>query len=191
MRTRFLAAACAAATVTGVTLACKDVPLLPKWDADFNLPLTSQGIALLGPFPATVPPGTAAPVSFGPLSQSLEGAIGTMLDQDLSNGRVIVTLTKALPVGGADTVFVSASRTATPTDTLAMTLLAADQSVTDTIPISSAGLNLLRSQASAKDSIFVRLSGRMSYNGSGNLTVTSADSIRVKLALLATIAVSR
>lgn len=190
MRTRILAAACVAATVTCVTLACKDVPLLPKWDADWYLPLTSQGVALLGPFPGSVPPGTPANVSWT-LEQSLDGAIGSLLEQTLSNGRVIVTLTKTLPVSGADTVFLSSTSGGIPVDTFALAFAAGDASVTDTIPINSAGLTLLNSQASSQGSIFIQLRGRISYNGTGNLTVTSADSIGVKLALLATIAVSR
>jgi len=191
MRTRLLAAACAAATVTCVTLACKDVPLLPKWNADWYLPLTSQGVALLGPFPGSVPPGTPAIVRSDTLEQSLDGAIGDLLQQPLSDGRLIVTLSKSVPISGADTVFLSSARTAVPVDTFGVSFLAGDQSVTDTIPISSAGLSLLSSQASNGGSIWIRLHGRASYNGTGNLTITSADSIGVKLAVLATIAVSR
>jgi len=191
MRTHILAAAGVAATVTCVTLACKDVPLLPKWDADWYLPLTSQGVALLGPFAGSVPPGTSASVSFLPLPQSLDGAIGSLLQQPLSNGRVIVTLSKGLPVSGADTVFLSGTSGGVPVDTFAVAFAAGDASVTDTIPIGSAGLSLLSSQASSNGSIYIQLRGRISYNGAGNLTVTSADSIGVKLALLATIAVSR
>ena len=191
MRIRTLAAACAAATVTCVTLACKDMPFLPKWDADWYVPLTSQGVVLLGPFAATVPPGTSANVSFTPLQQSLDGTIGSVLREELSNASIIVQLTKTVPISGADTLFLASGPAAVPSDTIPVSFAASDVSKTDTVALSGSGLAMIRNQAQSSGSIYVLLSGRVSYAGPGNLNITSSDSIGVKLALLATIAVSR
>lgn len=186
----------AAALVTAVTVACQDIPLLPTWDADWNVPLPSQAIALFGPFPGAVPAGTSANVSFPPQSQSLGGTVGSLLDQDLSNAALVVVLSKTLAVSGSDTVFVAAD-SASLTNAAATRIVvpvaftAADLTVTDTVPVSTAGIAMLKSVAQAEGSLWVQLRGRVTFAGPGVLAVTPADSIHVRLSLLATIAVSR
>jgi hypothetical protein len=191
-----IAAAGLSVLVTSVTLACKDIPLLPHWDADWNVPLPSQAIALFGPFPGLVPPGTSANISFPPQSQTFGGSVGSLLEQNLSNAALVVVLSKALAVSGADTVFVAAdaaslTNAAATRIVVPVAFTAADLTVTDTVPVTAAGITMLQNLAQSNGSLWVQLRGRVSYAGPGNLTVTTSDSIHVRLSLLATIAVSR
>jgi hypothetical protein len=191
--------AAAVVAVTTVTLGCKDIPLLPTWDADWYVPLTSRGVSLSGPFGGfggTVPAGTSVPFSSAVQQQSLDGAVGGVIDQEVRGAEVIVTLTKTLAISTDDTIFVAASaadltnaaatRVVVPTS-----LAAADQRVTDTVAIGQAELTMLRNVASAGGDIYVQLRGQATWAGPGTLTVTSTDSIGMRLALLTRIAVSR
>jgi len=192
----FRVRAVAVALATTVTLGCEDVPLLPTWDADWYVPVASQGIDLLGPFAASVPAGTSANVSFAAQQQSLDGAIGGILEQEVRSAQVILTVTKTLAVSADDTLFIAGSA-ADLTNAAAVRILvpvaltAADVSVTDTVPVDPAGLALLQTTAQNGGSIFVQLRGQATWAGPGSLTVTANDSIGVRLALLARIAVSR
>jgi hypothetical protein len=199
MRTHRLAAGLLAAAAVSVSVACQDVPLLPKWDADWYIPLPSEAIALGGAggvFPGTVPPGTSANISFPPQTQQLDESVGSLLRQELSNGRIIVTLTKTLAVSGSDTLFIAPDQASLTVNTASVIVVpvaftATDLSVTDTATVLPSGLTMLKNVADAQGTLWIQLRGQVSYNGSGNLTVTAADSIGVKLAMLATIAVSR
>ena len=190
-----MALAGTSALLACLTVACQDVPLLPHWDADWNVPLPSQSIAL--PFAGVVPAGTSASISSAPQRQSLDGSVGSILDQNLSNAALVVVLSKTLPVSSDDTVFVAAD-SASLTSSIAtrivvpVTLTAADLTpVSDTVVIPTAGILMLQSVAQSKGSLWVQLRGRVSYAGPGTLTVAPGDSIHVRLSLLATIAVSR
>jgi len=183
------------ALATSVTLACENIPLLPHWDADWNVPLPSQSIGV--PFAGIVPAGTSATMSSVPQRQSLDGSIGSILDQSLSNAALVVVLSKTLPVSTDDTVFVAAD-SASLTNVSAtrivvpVTLTASDLTpVTDTFTIATPGLTMLQTVAKAKGSLWVQLRGRVTYAGPGTLTVAPGDSIHVRLSLLATIAVSK
>lgn len=193
----FRISALGAVLVTSITIACKDIPLLPTWDADWNVPLPSQDIALFGPFPGVVPPNTSANVGFPPQKQSLGGSVGSILDQDLSNAGLVVVLSKsaAMTVSGNDTVFVAADSASltNPASTrivLPMTFAESATSVTDTLAIATAGIAMLKNVAQSDGTLWVQLRGRLSHS-TGVLTVTPGDSIHVRLSLLATIAVSK
>ncbi len=196
MITPRLRAALAAAFVTGVTMGCVDVPLLPTWDADWYVPLSSQRIGLLGPFPAAVPPGTSAQVSFPPQQQSLDDAAGSILDQEMRSANVVLTLSSSIPLDGADTLFIaatsadltngSAQRVVVP-----ITLVASVPTFTDTVAVTADGLTMLKNAAAAGGDIFIQLRGSVTYPGPGIRTITASDSIGVRFALLARIAVSR
>lgn len=188
--------AVAVALVTTVTLGCEDIPLLPTWDADWNVPLTSRGIQLSTAFGGSVPAGTSADISSTVQPQSLDGAIGGLLDQEIRSAEVIVTLTKTLAISADDTIFVAASaadltNAAATRVVVPMALAAADQSVTDTVPVPAAAVTMLRTTAAAGGTLYVQLRGRATWAGPGSLTVTPTDSIGMRLALLARIAVSR
>ncbi len=181
--------------VSCIGAACRDVPLIPHWYADWNVPLPSQDIALLGPFPFTVMPGISASIGFPPQRQPLTGTAGDLLGQELSNAALVLSIRKTVPVSGTDTVFVAADsaglRDSTATRIIVpVSVAATDQAITDTVPIQPAGLAMLQQLALAHGSAWVQLRGRVAFNGPGTLTVTAADSVHVRLSLLATIAVS-
>lgn len=186
----------AGAAVFSLSVACQDIPLLPHWNADWNVPLPSQNIALYGPFTGTVPAGASASVSFAPQRLALDGTIGSLLDQQLTNASLVLTISKNLPVSATDTVFVapdsaglttaSATRIVVPVNVAATDLV-----VTDTVPVTTEGVVMLQTLASARAAVWVQLRGRVLFAGPGTLTIAPGDSVHVRLSLLATIAVSR
>lgn len=189
------------ALVTGALAALAatacDVPFAPRWDADWNVPLPSQKITLLGQFPAPiVPAGTSANVSFPAQPQKLDASIGTILQQELRSASLTLTLTKSVAISGNDTLFVASSRanlnSPLPASTivLPMSFSAADTRVDSTIAVSAAGLAMLQLVAAAEDSLFVQLRGRATNPGPGTITLTATDSIGIRLALIARIGVS-
>ncbi|OGT94992.1 MAG: hypothetical protein A2083_05640 [Gemmatimonadetes bacterium GWC2_71_9] len=178
--------------------ACNDVPVLPKWDAEWYVPLPSQSIALGGadrfPIGVPIPPGTSASVSFPVQSLALDQAIGRILRQPLSDGRAIVTIATPFALDGADTLFVAADSTALTNPAAArivvpFTLVASQSSITDTVEITQ-GLSVLSTAAQNDASLYVQVRGRVTYSGTASQTVTAADSIGVKLALFTRIGVS-
>lgn len=188
--------ACVAALVAAVALACEDIPLLPTWDAEFNVPLPSQRIGLLGPFPAAVPPGASANVSFAPQQEQLDNAVGSLLGDQLNAARVVVTLSTTVPLDGADTVFVASTAAdltnpAAPRVVVPVTLVASVPTTLDTITVTASGLQMLQNAAQSDGTLFIQLRGRVTYPGPGIRVLTASDSIGVRLALLARIAVSR
>lgn len=179
--------------------ACNDVPVLPKWDAEWYVPLPSQAIALGGagqfPIGVPIPPGTSASVSFPVQSLALDQAIGRILRQQLSNGRVILNVVTPFALDGADTLFVAADPASltNPADTarivVPFTLVASQSSITDTVGITQ-GLSVLSTAAQNDASLYVQVRGRVTYSGTTSRTVTAADSIGVRLALLTRIGIS-
>lgn len=177
-------------------LGCVDIPLLPHWTADWSVPLQTQDIALYGPFGWSVAAGTTASISFPPQRQALTETIGSLLNQKLSDASVVVTIRKDMPVSAIDTVFVapdSASLTnpAAQRIVIPVTVSATERSLVDTVALPGNGLAMLQAQARMKGAIWVQLRGQVLFAGPGTLTVTTADSVYVRLTLLATIAVSR
>jgi hypothetical protein len=177
----------AAACVICITTAC-DVPLLPQWDTDWNVPLPSQSI----PLPAVpIPNGASISDSFPTQQQDLDESIGELLKNAADNGAVIITLTKrqSLALNGADTLLISTSAAGLNTPgagriVVPISFAATDASVTDTVPISMA---VIRGAADAGGTLFVRMQGRLSNNSGGTVTPQPGETIQVRLALLATI----
>lgn len=188
------------ALVTGALAALAatacDVPFAPRWDADWDVPLPSQKITLLGQFPAPiVPAGTSANISFPAQAQELDASIGTILQQELRSASLSLTLTKSVAISGTDTLFVASSRpnlsNGDPsTIVLPMAFAASDTRVDSTRAVSAAGLAMLQAVAEAEDSLFVQLRGRATNPGPGSITLTPTDSIGIRLALIARIGVS-
>ena len=182
-------AALAAACVMCVTTAC-DIPVLPQWDTNWNVPLPSQAVALP---PVPIPNNTSIQDSFPTQQQSLDEAIGDLLKNASDTGSVIITLTKrqTLALSGADTLFLASSLTGLNNPGVAnrievpIAFAAGDASVTDTVPVLN--LNIIRDAAESGGTLFVRLRGRISNTSGGIVTPTATDSINVKLALLALI----
>jgi len=99
-------------------------------------------------------------------------------------------------VSGADTLFVAPDSVSLTVNTASVIVVpiaftANDLTVTDTATVLPSGLAMLKNVADVQGTLWIQLRGQVAYNGTGNLTVTAADSIGVKLAMLATIAVSR
>lgn len=180
-----------------VLAACTDVPFLPKWSADWNVPLPSRAVSqVFGAAPATVPAGTPAAVSFTD-SLTVDGPVGGLLKQDLSNASIVVTVVKSIALGGAPTLQIDSSKTFATAINVAITLdsskvaPAGRDSVTPNTSVSQAQIGMLQGVANSNGRLYVRLSGNVHCHTSGTCTVAPTDSILVKLALVSTIAISK
>jgi hypothetical protein len=188
-----------AAIVAVLAAGCEDVPFVPKWDADWNVPLPSSAIYLQSSFGTLpIPPGASANISFPPQQQTLDEAVGEVLRRDLRAASLILTLTKSanLQFSATDTLFVAASQAdltnaAANRIVVPVTFAASDVAVTDTTAVTSGGLTMLQTVAgSPGGELWIQLRGRATFEGSGFYTVQPTDSIGVKLALLVRIGVS-
>src|SRR5260370_25295201 len=107
MKLTGLAATSLAASAILALVACKDIPLLPKWNSDEQLPLASQKITVSPPFPSgvTVPNNTSQNVSFPAQSQAIDGLIGQFLKPGLLPGTIVSAVTKSasVPINGTHT----------------------------------------------------------------------------------------
>lgn len=183
MTTNAKYAAIAAACVIGITTAC-DVPVLPQWDTKWNVPLPSQAVPLpVGVIPNGFPPQQ---VSFPTLVEPLDKSIGDLLRNAADTGSVILTLSKTVNLSGTDTLYVAADSNAfnNPAITriaIPVSFTAADRTVVDTV---STNFTLIRTTAEAGGNIYIKLRGSVSNNSGSTVTVTPADSIHVRLALL-------
>jgi hypothetical protein len=195
---RFRAAACGV-VIAMAAAGCEDVPLVPRWDADWYVPLPSDSIYLSSGFPVGVPipPGTSADVNFDPQTQSLDDTAGELLRRLRETARIIFTVSKppALAFSGVDTLFVAANQAdltnpASSRIVVPFVIAASAASVTDTVTIPTAGINMLRAVANARGVLWIQMRGRATYEGSGPATISSTDAIGVRLALLARIGIS-
>ena len=200
MRKLRWSAALGALACTVLAGACKDIPVLPQWDADWYLPLPSQRINLDSAATAafgfdSVPPNQSFPFSWT-LSQEMNGAIGELLKKDIVGGHLIMTLTKSagLQLGFNDTLFVSGAATGTPHGTIVfgLNMLPADLAAVDTIVLDTTNINMLSAVANdttGHDTLYVRIRGR-GYTGNSWVRLSS-DTLAIRAALLARIAVSQ
>lgn len=191
-------------TAAGLSLAallagCEDVPLVPRWDADWYVPLPSQAIRLNPTaVPVPVPAGSPAVTISDTSQQSLDESIGAILDRDLRAASLIVTLSKSpsLQFSAADTIIVASSQVdlgnsaSTSRIVVPLVILAADASVTDTAAISQASITMLRTAAQNDGTLYIEVRARTQYQGSTTYQLQPTDTIGVKLAMLARIGVS-
>jgi len=184
MRLHTKHAAWVAAGVLCLTTAC-EVPVLPQWDTYWNVPLPSKAI----PVPVVpIPNNTSVSDSFPTQRMPLDESLGALLTNAADTGSVILTLTKrqTLALSGADTLFISTSSAGLNTPgagriVIPIAFTATDATVSDTV---SASLVLIRNTATAGDSLYIRLQGRLSNTSGSTVTPAASDSIKVKLALL-------
>jgi hypothetical protein len=185
-------------TIAGVlaviaTAGCGDIPLLPQWSADWYLPLASERVdQLFGPTTVSVPGGTTSPsVGFGPITQPLDEGVGSILESGIDSARVIMSLSKSLPLSTSLTLEVAGSIPdlgGPGAINFPINMSDTDTQVEDTLTLNAAQLNMI-SQA---DTFAIRVSGTVSNPvGAGNVTVNPTDGINVRLAIIATIPVSR
>ena len=184
-----LRATFAAACVTCVTAAC-DVPVLPQWDTDWNLPLPSQAIPLA---PVPIPNNTTIAATMPTQTQDLDASIGELLKNASDTGAVVITITKpaGLALSGADTLFIASSAAgldnpgAASRIEVAFAFAATDGTKSDTLPVLNLGI--VRTAADNGGTLYLRFRGTITNNSGGVVTPAATDSIAVKLALLATI----
>jgi hypothetical protein len=180
----------ALAAVICVTTACGEIPLLPQWDANWNVPLPSQSLTVpAGTIPAGFPPQN---VSFPTQQQPLDKSVGSLLKDAADTGQVQMTLDKqaSLALNGAMTLQIDSTSAFGPATISLPFAIAA----TETIKVTTSATNLamIRATANAGRSLYIRLSGTVSNPGPGSVVVTAANgTINIRLALLATIHVSR
>jgi len=193
MKTKLLLAVIVMA-VTG----CEDVPLLPKWDADMAIPIASRGIAFSAVFPATIPasPSPTLMMSTPVETQQLDDAVGDLLDGTLRGGSIVFTVTSTLQVNGSDTLYIANSagglNATTPGTIVApFTLSSTAASITDTIVIPQAGIDMLQSTAQAGGTLHVQMRGSAQYVGPAPRVLNASDSLTVSIRCLCTVAVSR
>lgn len=211
------ALALAGAAAATVIAACEHPPFAPRWDTPFNVPLSTQSIALgdmVPPSPLNViPPNTPLPDSFPAQQQDVSGALGLALkqivtdpkrctspvDPSLSCDMFTLTVTKTTPVAVADTLFVASTVAAlggTVADTTAGTVVfpislgAATTAASDTLYLTHTSVRMLQAAGDSGTAIYVRLRGTVTNPGPGNVTITAADSIGVKLSATFSVAVS-
>lgn len=188
-----------AAVVILLTTACDDVPLIPRWDADFLLPIASQGFALGSAFPGgTIPvsPAGPVPISTGVETQGLDDAMGDLLDDELLGASLIFTVSSTIPLDGADTLFLAGSAAALTSPAAIrivapFTLVSATPSTTDTVVLGTPELDMLRFIASSNGTLYFQMRGSVTYTGPAPRPVTASDSIAVQVQCLCRIAVSR
>ncbi len=194
MKLRWSAALGALACAVGVA-ACGEVPVLPQWDADWYLPLPSQTVNFNSFYSGPLPANTGFNWSPAPTTQSLSGAIGSLLKKDLRTGQVILTLRKKTQVNLLDSLFVGSCSTCltagnTGTILFVLSMQAADTIFVDTTVITPANVAMLSSVANANGPLWIKISGRAS-TGATPITITSADTMSVKPAMVARVAMSR
>ena len=207
--TRALALAGAAAAT--VFASCKEPPLAPRWDAPFYLPLSTQNIDLSGMVPPSpfnmIPPGATAPDSFPAQQQSISGVLQTVLKNivtdstrcengaGLSCDLLTLTVRKTTAVTITDTLFVANATSGLNAGTAGtvvfpVSMLATDASLTDTLFLSQASVQMLQAAGQSGNPLWVQLRGTVNNpSATDTVTVTSADSIGVSLAAVITIAV--
>jgi hypothetical protein len=166
--------------------ACEDVPFLPRWDADWYVPLPTQSVTV--PFAGVVPPGASGQVGFTE-TQDMEGAIGDVLSQSLRGATVIVTLTKQVNLAADFTVQIS-SDVASGTITLLASMGASDTQVEDTLVVDAAGVAMLNATGESGGTLTIQMNGTVSNPSGSSVTVTGGETIEVKIALIARIGVS-
>jgi hypothetical protein len=200
MKLTGLAATGLAACTFIVLAGCKDIPLLPKWNADEKIPLASQKITVSPPFPSgvTVPNGTSQNVSFPAQSQAVDGLVGQILQPGLLAGSIVSVVTKSatVTINGNDTLFIAQTQAdlTNPAATrivVPLTINAANTKDSTQAAITAGGLTMLQNVATASGSLWIQMRGQATCVNAAGCTFTAGDSVGVRLTLLATIPISR
>lgn len=179
---------------------CEDVPGLPRWDADWLLPLPSQTISFQSEWGApTVPPNATFQVDFPPQNQSTTEALGAVIGETLRELRVILELRKPLgtAIGTTDTLFVGSAPDAatlnvgnTATIVLPLSLAVGDSLSVDTIVVTTANRQMIQAVAAQEGDLWIQLRGRAQAGPAGH-TFSSSDNLGVRVQLVARVAMSR
>lgn len=198
--TRRTMLALGAGLCTAVFAACEDVPLLPRWDADWLLPLPSQSISFQSEWGApAAPPNASFAVDFPPQSQQTDEALGSVVGETLRELRIVLALRKpaATQIGTIDTLFVGSAPDATTlsvatpgTIVVPLALAIGDTLSMDTIVVTAQNLAMVQQVAGVEGFLYVQLRGRATAGPSGH-TFSSSDNLGVRVQLIARVAMSR
>lgn len=184
------------ALVTFAVAGCSDVPLMPKWDTEWSFPLVSRtSNNLFGTFTVTVNPGASFDLALPIQKIKLDDRLRSVLGQQISNLSLVITISKAMAVGGNYTLAVardSAGLRGSQASRIALdfAITPASQSTTDSVVVSLAGLAMIQNVADLNGLLWVQLRGQTTYAGPGSLVIIPSDSIMVHVTLRATIAMS-
>jgi hypothetical protein len=201
--------ALAGAMTVMVFAACKEPPFAPRWDADWYLPLSTQPIHLNTFFPVAIPPTTSGSVSFPAQQQDISGVLGDVLknvvtdpsrctskvNPALSCDLLTLKIEKNTAVAANDTLFVANAQAGLNAGTAAtvvfpVSLATTDLSKTDTLYLTQASVQMLQAAGQSGTPLWVQLRGQVSNPGASPITITSADSLGITLAVTVRIAVS-
>ncbi|MFI5207948.1 MAG: hypothetical protein ACHQU8_04175 [Gemmatimonadales bacterium] len=198
MKPTRLAAKTLAAIASIVLVGCKDIPLLPKWNSDEQLPLASQKITVSPPFPAgvPVPNGTSQNVSFPAQTQTIDGLVGQILKPGLVAASIVSVITKTVTVSGADTLFIAQTQAdlTNPAATrivVPLSIVAANAKDSSQAVVTAAGLTMLQNVANASGPLWIQMRGLATCVNAAGCTFAAGDSVGVRLTLLATVPISR
>jgi hypothetical protein len=202
------ALALAGAAAVAALAACHEPPFAPRWDADMYMPLSTQPIPLVGVGPI-IPAGADTTISFPPQEQSVDGVLGTLLKNLVtdpsrctlaSNPSLscdLLTLAVRKPVGltAQGTLYVGATQ-AELTNPQPSTIVfpvnvpSSSDSVTDSLYLSQPSVAMLQAAGESGTSLWIQFRGRVGNPGPGLYAVTGADSVNVTLAATIRVAVS-
>jgi hypothetical protein len=183
------------------TVACNDIPGIPKWDADWFIPLPSQTINL--PDEAnnvpSLPPNAEFPIDFPIQQQAMDESFANFkLDETLREGtRIELTLRKPsfTQIGTSDTLYIGESDAALVSSNgrtirVILSMGVSDTMVVQTLTISPANLDMIQDVARSGGNLSVQLRGRAVVGPSGH-TFSSNDQLGVRVVLFARVAMSR
>jgi hypothetical protein len=177
---------------------CEDVPGLPRWDADWLLPLPSQTISFQSEWGApTVPPNATFAVDFPPQNQSTTEALGAVVGETLRELRVILELRKPLStaIGTIDTLFIGSAPGALSagnpnTIVLPLALAVGDSLTVDTVVVTATNRQMIQTVADQEGDLWIQLRGRAQAGPAGH-TFSASDNLGVRVQLVARVAMSR
>jgi hypothetical protein len=139
-------------------------------------------------------------VSFPPQKQDVGGAVKDVLKNlvtDPARARTVLTLTvgKRTAISANDTLFVAPDSNSLTVSNpgrivFPVTLTTADTLRTDSVAVSLASIAMMQNAADAGSPLWIQLRGQVSNPSGSPITITSADSITIKLTVTARIAVS-
>lgn len=176
-----------------VLAGCEDVPFVPKWDAEWTLPLPTTTIRIGDFFPgAVILPGVSADVSFDPEKQTLDAAIGDVLDQNVTRIILSLTYTSTLPLVGADTLFIAPDSAGLFTATASRISLSFSLAQTGAqgLEVAQTLTQAQRETIQNAAELWVQLRGSLRNPGASPVVLTGAETISLKLAMTITVGVS-
>jgi hypothetical protein len=202
------ALALAGAAAVAAATACHEPPFAPRWDADMYMPLSTQPIPLssVGPI---IPAGADTTISFLPQEQSVDGVLGTLLknlvtdparctlasNPSLSCDLLTIAVRKPVGLTAQGTLYVAATQADLSNPQPSTVVFPVDVpssagSVTDSLYLTQPNVVMLQAAGENGTSLWIQFRGRVGNPGATAYSVTSADTVNVTLAATIRVAVS-